>query len=252
MTSMLSVKAKKVIKRIFIAIFWLGVWQAAAALTGLSVLLPSPYETVCELVKLSATADFRLSVSYSILRVTAGFLLGLIFGSLTAVLSAFSKNVNDFLTPIVHIIKATPVASFIVLAVVWLKTGNVPSFASMLMVYPIVWQNVKTGIQETDKQLLEMSDAFNVQKSKKLRKIYIPSVKPYFISAATTAMGLAWKAGIAAEVICNPKMSIGSGIYNSKIYLETPQLFAWTAVVITVSILLEKIMLIILKRGKKK
>lgn len=244
-------RLKKILKTAIIIVFWLGVWQILSAVVGLSVLLPSPAETLLEIKKLAVTADFWLSVLYSIIRITVGFLLGMILGVLTATASAFSKTVNDFLLPIVHIIRATPVASFIVLAVVWLKTGNVPSFTSMLMVFPIVWSNIKTGIKETDRRLLEMSDAFGVKKSKKLIKIYLPSVKPYFISAATTSMGLAWKAGIAAEVICNPKKSIGAGIYSSKIYLETPQLFAWTAVVVILSIALEKLMLLILRRGEK-
>lgn len=244
-------KVKRYLKPIIITIFWLGIWQILSAIAGLSVLLPSPLETVNELKNLAVTPEFWRSVLYSVIRITIGFLLGVMLGTLTAAVSAFSKTINDFFLPIIQIIKATPVASFIILAVVWLRTGNVPSFTSMLMVFPIVWTNVKTGIKETDRSLLEMSDAFCVPKGKKFLKIYLPSVKPYFISAATTAMGLSWKAGIAAEVICNPKMSIGSGIYSSKIYLETPKLFAWTAVVVLMSISLEKIMLVLLKRGKK-
>ena len=244
-------KIKKLLKTIFIALIWLGIWQILSAVAGLSVLLPSPLETLHELRLLAVTASFWQSVLTSIVRIAIGFLFGTVIGVLTAAASAFSKITNDFLEPIVHIIKATPVASFIVLAVVWLKSGNVPSFTSMLMVFPIVWMNVCTGIRETDKNLLEMADAFGVSKGKKFRKIYLPSVRPYFISAATTAMGLAWKSGIAAEVICNPKKSIGSGIYASKVYLETPKLFAWTAVVVLLSIALEKIMLRLLKRRKK-
>ena len=244
-------KIKKPLKTICIALIWLGIWQILSAVAGLSVLLPSPIETLHELRLLAVTANFWQSILASIARIAIGFLFGTLIGVLTAVASAFSSTVNDFLEPVIHIIKATPVASFIVLAIVWLKSGNVPSFTAMLMVFPIVWMNVRTGIRETDKKLLEMSDAFGVPKGKKIRKIYLPSVKPYFISAATTAMGLAWKAGIAAEVICNPKNSIGSGIYASKIYLETPKLFAWTAVVVLLSIALEKIMLRVLKRGTK-
>ena len=170
---------------------------------------------------------------------------------LTGAVSSFFKGFSEFLSPAVSIIKATPVASFIILAVIWLKTGNIPSFATALTVFPFVYSNIKTGFDETDKNLIEMSDAFGVSFGKKLLKLYIPSVKPYFISASTTAMGLAWKAGIAAEVICNPTISIGNGIYESKVYFEPPAMFAWTAVVVILSIILEKIMILLLKRGKK-
>lgn len=247
---MLSSKLKKTLKTIIITISWLGIWQILSAVTGLSVLLPSPIETLLEIKELVVTSVFWQSVFHSLVRIIIGFLLGVLFGTLTAFVSTFSKTVNDFLLPIIHIVKATPVASFIILAIVWLKTDNVPSFISMLIVFPIIWSNVKTGIRETDKNLIEMSDAFGVKKSKKLKQIYIPSVKPYFLSAVTTSMGLAWKSGIAAEVLCTPKNSIGSGIYASKIYLETPKLFAWTAIVVIMSIILEKIILLIIKRGK--
>ena len=46
---------------------------------------------------------------------------------------------------------------------------------------------------------------------------------------------------IAAEIIGIPKGSIGENLYNAKIYLETPDLFAWTFVIIAVSVLFEKI-----------
>ena len=251
MISMLIQTLKKIAKKIFIAVIWLGIWQILSAIVGLSVLFPSPVDTLIELKNLAVTGEFWMSVLMSIIRITVGFIAGTITGVLTGAVSSFSKGISEFLSPAVGIIKATPVASFIILAVIWLKTENIPSFATALIVFPFVYSNIKTGFEETDKNLIEMSDAFGVSFGKKLKKLYIPSVKPYFISASTTAMGLAWKAGIAAEVICNPKLSIGNGIYESKVYFEPASMFAWTAVVVILSIILEKIMLILLKRGKK-
>ncbi len=246
-----NIKLHKILKHILIAAVWLILWQILSSAVGLSVLLPSPLETLGSLGEMIKTRAFWRSVFYSILRISAGFVSGVILGTLAAVASSFSKTVNDFLLPLIEIIKATPVASFIILAVVWLKSGKVPSFTAALMVFPIVWSNVKTGVKETNKNLLEMSDAFSVRFLKKVAKIYIPSVKPYFISSLTTALGLSWKAGIAAEVICNPVNSIGGGIYSSKIYLDTPKLFAWTAVVVLMSISLEKILITILNKINK-
>ncbi len=242
---------KKAGKNLILTLIWLGLWQILSAVVGLSVILPSPLETLAELCNLGLTKDFWLSIGYSVLRITSGFLAGTLAGVLCGILSESFKTVNSFFIPFVSIIKATPVASFIVMAVVWLKSSNVPSFATSLIVFPFIYSNVKTGIKETDLKLIEMSKSFNVKPAKMIKKLYIPSVMPYFVSASTTAMGLAWKAGIAAEVICTPTLSIGSGIYNSKIYLETPSLFAWTSVIVLMSILLEKTMIFILKRGKK-
>lgn len=251
MISMLTQTLKKIGKKIIIVLIWLGIWQILSAVVGLSVLFPSPVETALELKNLAVTSDFWLSVLFSVIRISVGFIAGTVAGVLTGTVSSFFKGFSEFLSPIVSIIKATPVASFIILAVIWLKTGNIPSFATALIVFPFVYSNIKTGFNEADEKLIEMSEAFGVPFKKRLTKLYIPSVKPYFISAATTAMGLAWKAGIAAEVICNPTMSIGNGIYESKVYFEPVSMFAWTVVVVILSIILEKVMLFLLKRGKK-
>ncbi len=251
MISTLTQTLKIIAKKLIIVLIWLGIWQALSAIVGLSVLFPSPVDTIKELKLLAVTREFWVSIVFSVLRITIGFLSGTVAGIITGAVSSFIKGISEFLSPLVSIIKATPVASFIILAVIWLKTGNIPSFATALIVFPFVYSNIKTGFQETDRQLIEMSDAFGVSFGKKLLKLYIPSVKPYFISAATTAMGLAWKAGIAAEVICNPTLSIGNGIYESKVYFEPSQMFAWTSVVVILSIILEKVMLLILRKEKK-
>ena len=251
MISILMQQLKKTGKKIFIIVVWLGIWQILSAIVGLDILFPSPADTFNELKSLAVTSDFWISVLFSVVRISAGFIAGTVAGVLTGAISSFVKGFSDFLSPAVSIIKATPVASFIILAVIWLETGNIPSFATALIVFPFVYSNIKTGFEQTDKMLVEMSDSFNVSFGQKLLKLYIPSVKPYFVSAATTAMGLAWKAGIAAEVICNPSVSVGNGIYESKVYFEPPVMFAWTAVVIILSIILEKIMLRFLKRRSK-
>lgn len=242
---------KKVFKYLLTAAVWLALWQTASMIAGLELLLPSPASAFNALCSLAKTKEYWLSVLFSLCRITAGYAMGIILGSALGLISYFSKTAGTFFSPMLHVIKATPVASFIILALVWLKTGVVPPFISMLIVMPFVWSNVRIGMEKTDAGLLEMARAFKVPFSARLKNIYMPAVKPYFISAASTAMGLAWKAGAAAEVICYPMYSIGRGIYNSKIYMETPQLFAWTATVIILSIALERIIVSISRLGRR-
>ena len=150
---------------------------------------------------------------------------------------------REFFSPAITMIKSTPVASFIILALVWLTGQRVPVFISFLMVLPVVYGNVSQGIREVDPKLLEMARIYGMNRQKRVLKIYIPSVLPYMMAACRTALGLSWKAGVAAEVIGVTKNSIGRQLYYSKIYLETADLFAWTAVVIIMSIALEKLFL---------
>ena len=79
-------------------------------------------------------------------------------------------------------------------------------------------------------------------------RIYVPSILPYFMAGCTTGLGLAWKAGVAAEVLAMPRNSIGLQLYNAKVYLETSDLFAWTLVIILLSMLLEKLLVALMRR----
>ena len=218
---------------------WLGVWQLAAAAVGQELLLPGPAAVGRRLLELAAGAVFWQTALASLLRIFGGLLLGVALGALLAGLTAWVPLLDWVLTPAVKVVRATPVASFILLVYLWVERGRVPGLISALMVLPVVWGNVTRGIAETDPQLLELARAYGFGRGRTLRRIYIPSVLPYFASGCRTALGLAWKAGVAAEVLCQPQNAIGTQIYNTKYYLETPSLFAWTLVVIALSFLLE-------------
>ena len=141
--------------------------------------------------------------------------------------------------PLMSVIKATPVASFIILALIWLGSSRVPSFITFLIVLPVVWTNLDVGLQKIDPQLREVVLVFRMPFFKRVKFLLIPSVKPYFVSACRTSMGLAWKAGVAAEIIAMPRDTIGTMIGEAKLYILTPEMFAWTITVILLSLLIE-------------
>lgn len=242
---------KKHITNLCVLIFWVLIWWGVSSAVESELLVPSPLSVIKKVFELCGKSDFWLSVATSLFRIAEGFLVGSFLGVLTAVLTARYKLFSAFLRPVLSVIKATPVASFIILAVIWLDLGKVPVLTSALVVIPAVWSNVERGILSTDKSLLEMAQCFSVPKNRVFSKIYIPAVRPYFFAAVNSAMGMAWKAGVAAEVICPYKNSIGSALYDSKIYLETTELFAWTAVTVILSVLLEKLVLM-LGEGREK
>jgi len=240
----------KMLQKLMVIIFWLGLWALLYLLVGRSILLPSPLQTLSALIQLSGAASFWLAILLSLLRVMAGFVLGIIIGVMLAVISCNWRFAKQLLSPLLSVIKATPIVSFILLALVWLKIGQIPVFTSILVVLPIVAANVSSGIRTTSAQLLEMGQAFNLTKKTMLKEIYLPSIRPYFAAAANISIGLAWKAGIAAEVLCTPLNSIGRGLYNAKIYLQTDQLFAWTVVMITLSMVIEKLLIERIIKGR--
>ena len=176
-----------------------------------------------------------------------GFLLACGAGTGCAALAARFRRFRELLTPMLAVIKAVPVMSFIILAFLWLPDKRYLSLLiAFLMVFPVVCGNVLTGIRETDRQLLEMARVFRVPLSRRLTGIYLPQIMPYFRSAASAGLGLCWKSGVAAEVIGLADGTLGEKLYQSKIYFEVPELFAWTVVIVAASAAFEKLFLYLL------
>jgi len=230
-----------------VLLFYLILWQLLYQFIQKDLLLASPLAVLGSLVQLCGQKDFWIAALYSLVRIQAGFLLAVISGTLLAVLTARAAWMYHFIYPAISAIRSTPIASFIILALVWMSSSRVVIFIVFLMVLPIVWTNVTEGIRKIDPQLLEMAAVFSLNRRQIFRYIDVPSVSPFFIAAATTGLGLAWKAGIAAEVLSTPANSLGGRLYEAKIYLETPDLLAYTIVIIFISLLLEKLLVRILQ-----
>lgn len=215
----------------------------AAAYPHGYLLLASPLSALVRLGELACTAAFWRAVGNSALHIFGGFLLSCVLAVLSAALSARFRAAREMLSPLVAAVKAVPVVSFIILALVWLDGRELSLFISALMVFPPVYLNVLAGIDSADRQLLEMAAVFRVPFRRQLRGIWLPQVLPYFRAACSLALGLCWKAGAAAEVIGLPGGTIGERLYTAKVYFQTPDLFAWTAVIVAVSVVFEKLFL---------
>jgi len=222
-------------------LFWVAVWQFAAWQVDSILFLPGPLAVAERLGQLALTIPFWQTAALSLCRVVLGMLWGTVLGVALACLACASRWLDAILSPAVRVVRATPVASFILLVFLWTDRDQVPVIIAALMVLPVVWGNVVRGIRECDPKLLELAKAYRFSRVKTLRLILLPAVQPYFLSAVTTSMGLAWKSGVAAEALVWPKLAIGTQIYNTKLYLETADLFAWTLVVIALSLALEKL-----------
>jgi NitT/TauT family transport system permease protein len=215
-------------------------------------LVAAPTAVLRKLSALLATADFWLRVCFSLARIAAGFFAALLLGSLLAVAAGRFAFLEFLFWPYVAVIKATPVASFIILCLIWMGSANLSAAISFLMVLPIIYSNMLQGIRSTDGQLVEMADIFRVGWGRRMVYIYFPQLKPYMISACSVALGMTWKSGVAAEVIGIPRGSIGEALYEAKVYLNAQDLFAWTAVIILVSVAFEKVFMACLRKAYDK
>ncbi len=230
---------KKLLKIIIPPAVWLGVWQLAALWVGMDLLLPSPASVARSLASLAVTGDFWLAAAASLVRIFGGLALGCVVGGLLAAVTYRCRWGEYLLAPAIRVVRAAPVVCFILLLYLWLDRTRIPTVVSALMVLPVIWGNLDAGLRATDSQLLELARAYRFSVYKTIRLIYLPSLRPHFISGLLTCMGLAWKSGVAAEVICPPKLAIGTEISQARTALETPELFAWTLVIIALSLLLE-------------
>ncbi|MEG2174317.1 MAG: ABC transporter permease subunit [Oscillospiraceae bacterium] len=228
-------------------VFWLLVWQCASMAMG-ELFLASPVAVLKTLAAQIGKSAFWHTIAFSLMRITTGFSLAFVLGISLASASARIPVVRELLHPIVSIIQATPVASFIILALLWFGSHNISLVISFLMVFPILYTSTLSGIDAIDCKLLEMAQVFDITLSRRIFYIYLPGVMPFFLSGCRIGLGLCWKSGIAAEVIGWPAGSIGEQLYQAKLYLQSSDLFAWTAVIIAISALFERVVLWLLRR----
>lgn len=238
----------KIVKSIIAVVFWIGMWALAANYVGKELIVPKPTTVFKALIELFTRVEAWGMIGRSVIRVLVGFVIGCGLGIIMAIMTKVSLICDTIFSPFIGVVRTVPVSSFIILALLWIKSDYLPVFIVFLIVLPIVWGNVREGIEQTNGKLLEMSNAFKTGKLKTVRYVYVPSIKPYFKSAAITGLGIGWKSGVAAEVLSQPGKAIGTQLYYSKIYLETADLFAWTLVIIIISILVETMIKKLLNR----
>lgn len=223
-------------------LFWLALWQLGAMALGHSLLLPTPAEVCAALGRLLTQRIFWQSIAASCLRIFLGLALGCIAGCLLAGLAGAYRPVRVLAGIPITVLRTTPVASFIILALLWVPGRSLSVLISFIMVMPVLYTNTLAGLDAKDEKLAEMAMLFGIKKAKTLRYLTLPQLAPWVAGGCRMAVGLAFKSGVAAEVIGLPCGTIGERLYQAKLYLETGELFAWTLVIIVLCAVSEKLL----------
>ena len=232
-------KQRKLYK-LLIILFWVVAWQLCAVALDNEIVLVGPVDTAAALLVLVRKKDFWFSVLNTFIRIASGFVAASTEGVILGITAAGSRLLRDLLEPLVALMKSIPVASFAILAIIWLGgSARLSSFVAFVVVFPMVYLSTISGLMSTDKRLLEMAEVFRVGRIKKILYIYLPALLPYLINCFKTALSMGWKSGVAAELIGQPVNTIGGNLYQAKIFLDTASLFAWTFVIILISSLFE-------------
>lgn len=239
---------KKTAYRIGAVFIALILWEILAKIVNMDMLLASPLQVLRRLGSICLEEGFVKTLLFSAGRVGAGFLAAFLLGTALALAAGRFEIIEALLWPYVVTIKSVPVASFIILCLIWFTYSSLTVLISFLIAFPAVYSNVLQGIKSTDAGLSEMAELFKVRPGARLLYISAPAIKPYLLSSGTTAVGMAWKAGVAAEVIGVVKGSIGEKLYDSKIYFQNADLLAWTVFIVLLSIAMEKLFIFLLKK----
>ncbi len=259
MNSTMLSKLKNVSIRFLLPIvFWLTVWQIGALIVksatpnNTTYFLPTVTETFFALIKIIKSEVFFKTVAKTLLRIIFGLFLGTSLGIFFGIVSYKSKIVYSLLSPAISVVKAVPVASIIILLWISLSGDMLSVVIALLMVLPIIWQNVYDGLSAVNKELSELAFAYEFSFVKKMKILVMPTLSNFLIPAIITATGLAFKSEIAAEIIAGVRDSIGQMIYHSKDAFDTAAVFAWTIVGVFFSIVFEKLTRSLLLKMKSK
>ena len=234
--------------KVFAALLALCVWQLAAVWVHNRLLLVGPWQAAKRLLALLGEKTTWQTLGFTFSRISLGFLLAFLTALVLAAVSYRFPLAETLLRPYIRAIQTVPVASFIVIALLWLSSRRLSVFIAFLMVLPVLYSNTLQGLRAADGQLLEMARVFRIPALRQLRCIYFPALHPYLRAGSRVALGLCWKAGVAAEVIGVTGRSVGGMLYDAKVYLEISDLFAWTALLVAVSVVFEKVFLWLLDR----
>ena len=237
--------------KLLIILFWILIWEILSLIINQEIYLPSPHAAFSSLMNLLNKKDTYTTILYSTYRTLTGFFLSCALGILLGIICGIHKAVCNLFYPLIGIIRTIPVMSIIIIAIMWFKDTNVPIFVAFLMCFPIIWTNSVSGIHSTDIKLLQMCEVYKVKKIRIIKSVYFNSSLPYIKAGMISALGIGWKVTSAAEVLSLPKYSIGRFLYDSKVYLEIPDLFAWTIIIVSLSFLFENLLKYIFKIGDK-
>lgn len=228
-------------------------WQLLSVAVNNPILLVGPADVLASLSGQITAADFWITIGLSSFRICTGFISAFICGILAGCLALRFPFLDELLAPVMLLAKSVPVASFVILALIWAGSKNLSVFIAFTIVLPIIYTATLSGLKSSDEKLLEMAFVFRLSFFRRVQGIYLPALIPYLMASVKTALGMSFKSGVAAEVIGVPSRSIGEQLYMAKIYLDTAGLFAWTLVIIAVTTLLEHLFLALLSiaAGKK-
>ena len=183
-------KNEKLIPTILSILFIAIGWQIISFSIGYPQIFPSLYNLAKQIFVLFSSPDFLIIIIATIIRGLAGFMFAIILAFIIALISNFSSFWKNFFHPIIVLTRSIPVISFVLLAILWFSPTRLPAFIALLTMFPILVQNILTGLEQTDRKWIEMAQVFGKSKIYQFFTIYLPASKSGILAVRSSTSGL--------------------------------------------------------------
>lgn len=216
-------------------------WQLLSWQMAQPQLIPSFPDLIRALFRLVYSPGFLVSIGTTCLRACVGLLLSLAAASITAFLLNRSEGIRLLFMPWLSLLRSVPVISFILLALIFLNPEMIPLLIAFLTMYPLLTENLLKGLMNRRDSWKILARQFHLNAWNCLFQINYPQLKPYLFSGLASAVGFGWRAIIMGEVLSQCVDGIGKRMKEAQVFIDVPELIAWTLVAIVLSWLTDKL-----------
>ena len=228
-------------------LLFFALWDLGNQLYG-NLVLPSPKETIQTLFYMINEPKVIEDIFITIKRAFFGFFISLFLGSLLGLFAGLFVTASIMSRPIVTILVGMPPIAWIVLAMIWFGMSDTTViFTVVIASFPIVFVGALEGTRTLEGNLKQMADSFNLPFKMKIFDLYFPHIFSYIFPAWISALGMAWKIVVMAELL-SANDGIGSALAIARSQLDTPTALALVFIMIGSLLLIEYLILEPIKR----
>ncbi len=217
----------------------IAIWYAMAAIVNMKLIMPTPYDTLKEMLRVFGSAKFYVALFGSAYRAVISFTISFVFAVAFALLSNAYSVFERLFYPLIVIVRATPTMSVIFLCLIWFSSKISPIIVSVTIILPTLYSAVTSAVKSCDDKIIEMSKVYKVPRAVMVKNYYLPHITGTVFDDTVSALSLNVKLIVAAEALAQTSKGLGVLMQIAKLNLETATLFAYTAGAVILSFLFE-------------
>lgn len=215
------------------------IYVVLSLLINKSYILPSIIDILVSLKNIIFSKSFLIIIFTTLGRTLIGLIISFILAISLAFLAYFNKKVKDFLEPFYIFFKTIPNITYIIVALLWLGRDGSAILVASLVVFPIFYNSILNALFNIDESLIEVTSMYNGSVFLKIRKVYLPLIKNDLLTSLGNSCSLGFKVSIMAEILSQVKSGIGKELYYAKSNFLMADIFAWTIIIILISMLVD-------------